>query len=333
MPGPAVSILLPVYDAADTLSEAIDSICAQTWPDWELIVFDDGSTDGTLEVAQSFARNDRRIRVLPSAHAGIVDALRNAAKAAEGPYLARMDGDDIAQPVRLERQMEAMAADNDLALCGTHVTMFGESIGEGRRLYETWLNHFTCHEEMAREIFIECPIAHPTFLMRRSWFECVGGYQDRGWPEDYDLVMRLYLAGGRLGTVPEALLAWREHGHRLSMTDGRYSLEAFRRLKRHYLFESYLSDGKPFYQWGAGQVGKAWLREWGHQRPTAVVDIHPRKIGKRIHGVRVIEPDDLPPPGTTRTLVAVGAPGAREDIRNWMSERRYREGTDYIFVA
>jgi hypothetical protein len=117
------------------------------------------------------------------------------------------------------------------------------------------------------------------------------------------------------------------------MSDPRYGLDRFRALKRHYLFRSYLSDEKPFCQWGAGEVGKLWLREWGVRRPLAVVDVNPRKIGRSIHGVRVIEAADLPPPGESFVLVAVGAPGAREEIRAWLSPRGYRELEDYLFIA
>ena len=157
---------------------------------------------------------------------------------------------------------------------------------------------------------------------------------DHGWPEDYDLVMRLWRAGHGLGKTPEALLWWRDTTARLSMRDDRYSPHQFRRLKRHYLFEGYLAGECPFIQWGAGEVGKTWLREWpAGRRPDVVVDINPRKIGRVIHGVEVIAPDDIPPAGERFILIAVGAPGARAEIRQWLTPRGHREGEHYLFVA
>jgi hypothetical protein len=117
------------------------------------------------------------------------------------------------------------------------------------------------------------------------------------------------------------------------MTSPRYSPEQFRAVKRHHLVESVLPEDRPFYQWGAGRVGKPWLREWGSDAPVAVVDINPRKLGKRIHGVPVIPPDELPGPGRAFTLVAVGAPGARSEICGWFAERGYGEGADYVCIA
>jgi hypothetical protein len=169
--------------------------------------------------------------------------------------------------------------------------------------------------------------------MRRTAYEAVGGYQDHGWPEDYDLVMRLWRAGKRLGKVPEVLLDWHTGNGRLSVTDPRYSEASFRALKRHYLFETYLKGRPIFHQWWAGEVGKRWLREWTGPKPFVVIDIHPRKIGRKIHGYRVISPEQLPPPGTTFVVIAVGTPGARDEIRDWLHLHGFRELKDYLFLA
>jgi glycosyltransferase involved in cell wall biosynthesis len=330
---PTVSIVLPCYNAASTLAEAVDSICAQTLADWELLLLDDGSTDDSLSIAQTLAREDTRIRVISLDHGGIVATLQRGCTEAQGPFIARMDADDVAHPERLARQLDCMRADPGLALCGTQVRMTGSTIGEGRRRYESWLNALTTHDDIVRELFVECPVAHPTFFLRRDAFEAVGGYEDHGWAEDHDLCMRLFLAGKRFANVPEPLLEWRDFPGRLSMSDTRYDLAQFRALKRHYLAQSYLAEHPVFHQWGAGEVGKLWLREWGAQRPQAVVDVNPRKIGRTIHDTPVIAADDLPVPGETFILVAVGAPGARDDIRAWFTPRGYVELRDYLFLA
>ncbi len=262
MSRPRVSIILPVYNAAATLAEAIRSVQDQTFTDWELIVHDDGSTDASPRIAADFAARDPRIRPDIADHGGIVAALQQACARARGDFLARMDADDRSMPHRLARQLETLEADPEAALCGAAVVMSGDSVGLGRRRYEAWINRLVTHDDMVRELFVECPIPHPTFLLRRAPFEAVGGYRDAGWAEDYDLCMRLFEAGYRFVKVPEPLLEWRESAGRLSMTDPRYSPASFRALKRHYLFQTYLRD-RAFHQWGAGEVGKTWLREWG----------------------------------------------------------------------
>ena len=331
-PTPAVSVVVPCFNGADTLAGAIESIQAQTLDDWELIVFDDGSTDGSIDIARRCAAGDLRIRLIESPHVGIVEALRLACGEAAGDFIARMDADDVAHPDRLAKQLRLMHDEPELAICGTQVRMTGPRIAFGRRRYQTWINALVTDEAMMRELFVECPIPHPTFLIRRTAFEEVGGYEDRGWAEDYDLCMRLFLAGKRFGKVPEPLLDWTESPTRLSMRDPRYAPERFRALKRHYLFQTYLGD-RPFYQWGAGEVGKAWLREWDEHRPVAVVDINPRKIGRVIHGVPVIAPEGLPGPGAGYIVIAVGAPDARDEIRQRLVPRGYLECDHFSFLA
>ena len=324
---------MPVFNAEATLLEAVRSVQAQTYAHWEFLIFNDGSTDASLALATAAARQDNRIRVMDSEHVGIVGALNGACREAEGPVLARMDADDLMHPERLARQLALLEAEPDMAICGTGVRMFGEKVGSGRRRYEVWVNSLVSHEEMQRELFVECPLPHPTFMMRRDMLEALGFYRECGWPEDYDLCMRACQAGMRLGKAPERLLDWRESEGRLSMVDPRYSGAAFRALKRHYLWAMYLSKRRRFHQWGAGDVGKRWLREWGIRRPEAVVDIDPRKFGQRIHGVTVIEADELPAADETFIVVAVGTPGAREDIRGTLCPRGYMEGVDFVFVA
>lgn len=330
---PLISIVLPVYNGAATLARAMKSIQGQDCGDWELLAVDDGSTDDSPALAQEFARADGRIRVLRRPRHGLVPALQAGCARARGRFIARMDADDVSMPSRLSRQLEWFAAHPGGGLCGTQVTMTGCGIREGRRRYEAWLNGNTTHDALDRELFIECPIAHPSFLMRRDAFAAAGGYRDFSGPEDYDLVFRIWHAGYRLGNVPEPLLDWYESPDRHSMTSPRYNEAAFRRLKRAWLQGAGIGAGRPLYQWGAGEVGKRWLREWPAGGIEAVVDIRPGKIGQAIHGYTVIRPEDLPPPGACYFLVAVGTPGAREIIRAWCAERGYVECVDYRFIA
>jgi glycosyltransferase involved in cell wall biosynthesis len=333
MGAPRVSIVMPFHDAAATLHAAAASMLAQSLADFEFILVDDGSRDGSFEIAEKLARRDARVRLLQPGRVGIVEALRVGCGAARARYIARMDADDEARPDRLARQWELMEATPSAGICGALVELAGPASGIGARRYEAWINALVTPEDLAREVYIECPLPHPTFFMRRDAYEDVGGYQDRGWPEDYDLVLRMHLAGWELAKVPGTLLCWRDHPGRLSRTDPRYGEAAFRACKRAYLRRGPLHGRTTFHQWGAGEVGKRWMREWGADAPAAVVDINPRKVGRRIHGVPVIGPESLPPPGATYTVVAVGAPGARAEIRDWFSSRGYAETRDYVFVA
>jgi FlaA1/EpsC-like NDP-sugar epimerase len=145
----------------------------------------------------------------------------------------------------------------------------------------------------------------------------------------------MHLSGSRFAKVPETLLKWSVRDDSLCRTDERYSIEKFRECKLHYLSRSHLKDHNEVLVWGAGRVGKPWVRmltQAGFDVPC-IVDIDPRKIGKTIHGAKVISPDDMPPAGKYVLLVAVGAPGARELIREDLDKKRYRETADFVCVA
>jgi glycosyltransferase involved in cell wall biosynthesis len=335
---PAVSILMPVRDAAATLDEAIQSIATQTWEAWELIAVDDGSTDATPDLLQRWASQDARIRSVRLAEGGgIVAALNTALEVARGDVIARMDADDVALPKRLARQWERLRADDEPAAVGCRVRYFPEElVAGGARRYEEWLNNLVTPEDHARDIFVECPLAHPTFMLRRSTLQRVGSYRERGWPEDYDLLLRIWRAGGRIAKVPEVLLLWREAPERTSRVHADYGLDAFRRCKVHHLRRSYLADGRPALVWGAGPVGKAFARallEAG-TRLRGFVELNPRKIGMSIYGAPVLDvAQALRLRGTAFSLAAVGQPGARDRIRADLTRAGWAEGIDFCAVA
>lgn len=332
---PSVSILMPLRNASVYLDEALASLVSQSFGDFEVVCVDDGSTDATAEVVSAWAGRDPRIRLERQAAGGIVPALVRAHRQARGRYLARMDGDDIAAPHRLLRQVELLEAEPSLAGCGCHVRYVpDEAVQGGARRYQAWLNSMDGPDDVAASIFVECPLAHPTFMLRRDAFEGVGGYRDVPWPEDYDLVFRLWAGGHRLGVVPEVLHEWREHPERLSRVDPRYALDAFRACKVHYLLRTLLSEPRPVVVWGAGPVGKGWARALQAEgvHVAAFVDVDPRKVGHTIHGAPVLDGSTYPGAGLDRVLAgtdpgptavgrarplhlaAVGQPGARDRI-------------------
>ncbi len=333
---PPISVLVPVRDGEAVVRNALESLSRQTFSDFEVVVVDDGSTDGTSEVLQSIADEDPRVRVFHREPMGIVPALEFARQQARGLFLARMDADDGAFSDRLQRQMELMTSDRRIVLSGTGIAYFPrESVKDGALRYESWINNLTNHEALVRDLFVECPIPHPTFLLRADVVDLVGGYRDMGWPEDYDLVFRLWVGGGRFGKVPEVLLRWREGDDRLSRTHPAYSIDAFRRCKVHFLLRTHLRKGRGVVVWGAGPVGKAFARELIAQGGTllAFVDLDPRKVGQEIHGVRVMRPSEaLRVPGAF-SVAAVAKRGGREEIREALRKAGRVESCDFVAVA
>jgi hypothetical protein len=324
-----ISVLLPVRDEEAHLGEALGSILRQTLEDLEVIVVCDGCTDASAEIARS--TGDARVRVVEQEPLGLVPALQRARREATGMLLARMDGDDVAHPERLAVQLDLLQ-DEGLDACGAAVELLGAA-GDGMRRYQRWLNGLVTPELAARDVFVECPIAHPTLLIRAEAFDRVGGYRDRGWPEDHDLLLRLWAAGARFCNAPAELLQWRQHPRRLSRTSERYSEAAFVRCRAHHLARS-LARGREVVVWGAGPVGKAIARALQAEGVTvaAFADVDPRKVGNRIAGVPVRSHEEPGPPGALAVGAVAGAE-ARSRLRQLAASHGLREGTEFVAVA
>jgi glycosyltransferase involved in cell wall biosynthesis len=326
---PLVSVLLPVRDEAPYLAEALASLSAQTFDDFEVVVVDDGSGDGSAEIAEAHARVDSRFRVVRQPQSGLVAALERARADARGRFLARMDGDDVALSHRLEIQVAALEADERLAACGGRISYFPEeTVRDGARRYQQWINGLVTEEAAARDVFVECPIPHPTLFARRE----VVAYRQCDWPEDYDFVLRLWAGGARFRNVEDVLLRWREHPERLSRTEAKYSLEAFVRCKVAHLRATLLRGYGRVVVWGAGPVGKAFARELG-ERVAAFVDVDPRKIGKTVYGVPVVGIEEAPRFSDAFAIGAVAGEEARAEIRATVAAQGRRDGIDFVAVA
>ena len=332
---PRTSILLPVFEAGDTLHLCLRSIQRQTDPDWECIVVDDGSTDSGMYAAQKFAAGDPRFRVIVRPHRGLVSALLEGLEHCRGRFVARMDADDWMLSARLECQVAALERNASLAAVGCHVRLFPRrDLLDGMRNYEQWLNTVDSALRVREEAFVECPIAHPTLMIRREVLTA-HGYRDCGWAEDYDLVLRLLAAGHELSVVRRRLLAWRDGPRRLSRTSETYSVERFTACKAAHLAESFLADSNDYALWGYGATGRGLqraLREHG-KRPAAILELHPGRIGNSIAGAPVLHPDDWLRSPRHRLVVSVAGAAARAEIRTALGRVGLRDGADYVCAA
>lgn len=335
-PMPAISVLIPARNAATTVDEALRSIASQTFTDWEAIVVDDGSADETGRRVAEWARRDSRFKLLrQDRHRGLVESLNRAASAASSPILARMDADDISLPHRLERQLARLER-GDVAAVGCRVRYFpDEVVAGGARRYEAWLNSVVTPAEHDRDIFVECPLAHPTLMLPAEVFHQVGGYQARGWGEDYDLLLRLWERRYGLAKVPEVLLHWREGAARTSRTHSDYEIPSLIRCRAHYLRRTHLRE-RPALIFGTGPVGKAVAKALLAEGVTLAgwVDLDPRKIGQTIYGARVLDqPGGLQLRGEVFGVGALGQPGARDQLRSTLQDAGWIETKDFRCAA
>ncbi len=329
---------MPAFEAQETLDEAVASVVASSHPHWELILVDDGSSDRTLELAEGWAQREARIRVLPTSHQGLVGALNAGLEICRAPWVARLDADDMMTPDRLLAQKRLIDADPQLVLVGGRVELFPpEEIRGGLMRYVEWLNELQNHTSMKRDLFVEAPVSHGAATFHRETVQSLGGYRHGNFPEDYDLWLRLYRTGKRFAACPEVVLKWRHRAGRLTFTDPRYNVEAFRRLKIELLLETKLKDATQIAIVGSGRDGKAWVKAL---KPHGLavshwIEVNERKLGTTIHNAPVIGYSDLPRyrDDLPHILVTVGIKGAREQIRQELTALGLHEGDAFTCVA
>ena len=198
---PPVSVVMPVHDAAPYLALSIESILRQSFEDLELVVLDNGSTDGSAAVARRYAEADPRGRVFEDPNRlGVAGSSNRAFSHARAELVARMDADDLCRPDRIERQYEVMRSDPDVAVVGT----LADGIDAGGRKVRP-------RDRWRLVRCAEVPLVHGSAMIRRRAFEECGGYSPRiPLATDVELFLRL-ASYGRIVILPEALYTYRYH--------------------------------------------------------------------------------------------------------------------------
>jgi glycosyltransferase involved in cell wall biosynthesis len=201
-PTPAISVVMPVHNGLPYLSASIESILCQSFTDFELIILNDGSTDGSAEVLRHWALKDPRIQLLATDRkSGLSGSSNLLASKARAPLVARMDADDISHPDRLRRQWEVLEGNSAIVLVGT-LSDGIDSDGNHVRPRDRW-------RLLRRSPYP--PFPHGSVMFRRSIFEEVGGYSEQciGW-EEHELFIRMSRKG-RIVVIPDVLYSYRYH--------------------------------------------------------------------------------------------------------------------------
>jgi glycosyltransferase involved in cell wall biosynthesis len=206
---PALSVVMPIYNGAKYAAEAMESILAQTFRDFEFVCVDDGSTDDSLAILRDFARRDARVKVVSRPNTGVWQALNDGIATSRAPLIARMDADDVSLPARFETQVAFLNEHPEVVAVGSHVLIVD---ADGAPLREMPNPPRVTHEEIdtahltgGGQVFY-----HPSLIIRRQSLEQVGMYRHWEGAEDLDLFLRLAEIG-RLANVREALLKYRAH--------------------------------------------------------------------------------------------------------------------------
>lgn len=325
-----VSIIIPFYQAHQTLPAAVNSILSQTYKDFELLLINDGSTDTKkLELP-----DDHRIRMITIAHQGVANAMNIGIKVSKGRYIARMDADDIALPERIAVQTKFLNENTNIdVVAGQAIFRSRLENAEGLAYFVNWNNNIVHQEAIYLNRFVEFPLIQPTMMYRKEVFNKAGLFKQGDFPEDYEHFLRLMDQHIAVAKVREKLIYWHDHSNRLTRNDDRYRTEAFYRIKTLYLTK-FLERHNPFHPnvvvWGAGRISRkrAELLKAHGIKIIKYIDIDENLSGT----IPCISYLHLPPPGQFFILSYVANRGARVEIRRYLHQKGYKENVDFLLL-
>lgn len=315
-----VSIVMPMRNALPYLHECIESIINQTHTKWELIVVNDHSTDESLEALQAFSKKDNRITVLNTTGKGIIDALRLAYSKTKGIYITRMDADDIMPPKKLELMRQKLIDFPNAVVTGK-IKYIGENLREGYQKYEIWMNTMMENETHYEQIYRECVIPSPAWMIKRDLFDKIDGFNPNTYPEDYDLTLRMYKSNIPIKSVKEIVHIWRDYQERTSRNDPNYAFNTFEVLKTQYFLNINYDKSKTLVLWGGGKKGKniaKLLIEYKIQFIFACNN--PKKINQEIYGLNMENIDTIFESNQSyQSIIAVANPDDQIEIKKTLN--------------
>ena len=335
MQQPLISILVPCKNTQLFLNECLDSIISQTYTHWELLIIDDNSTDNSYNLVNDYAKKDNRIKLFKNEGSGIIDALKLAFSKSKGDYITRMDSDDIMSDIKLKTLLNNLQLHGKKHIATGLVSYFSaEGISDGYRKYEQWLNSLTANGSNYTEIYKECVIPSPCWMIAREDFLAIDAFNPTRYPEDYDLTFRFYQANYNVISCNKVLHLWRYYGTRASRTDANYAENSFIDIKLHYFLKLDFDSSKPLVIWGAGNKGKTIAKklkalnikfEW-------ICD-NPKKIGKHIYDVEMKPFQYLETLAHFQTIVSVANKDEQANIRAYFSKLNAKSMQDYFFFC
>ncbi|TXE11940.1 glycosyltransferase [Seonamhaeicola algicola] len=335
MQSPLISILTPFKNTEVYLNECINSILNQTYNNWELLIIDDHSTDNSYKVVEQYAKNDNRIKLYKNNGNGIIDALKQAFANSSGTFITRMDSDDIMTPNKLEVLANNLATYGKKHVAVGLVKYFNANgVGAGYKSYENWLNQLTLKGNNYNEIYKECVIPSPCWMIHRDDLIACGAFNPNVYPEDYDLTFRFYKQHYTCIPCNEVIHLWRDYSTRTSRTHVHYAQNHFTSLKVHHFLNIDYNPNKTPVIWGAGTKGKLMAKLFiKHNIAFKWICDNPNKIGKEIYGQQLLKFKTLAEIENPQSLVTVANKEAQKEIKNYLEKLNLKPIKDYIFFC
>lgn len=317
------------------MNECLDSILQQTYTNWEVLAINDHSQDNSMLILEEYAKMDSRIKVFNNQGKGIIEALRTAYSHSSGNLITRMDSDDIMTPNKLDVLVCNLMGSGKGHLAVGQVKYFSKKgISNGYERYEAWLNRLTKKGSNYTEIYKECVIPSPCWMVYKEDLDTCGAFDPNRYPEDYDLTFRFYENGLLCIPCNEVLHHWRDYDSRTSRTSEHYAQNYFLDIKLSYFLKLDHDPRKTLTVWGAGFKGKAIAKGLLEKNiEFQWLCDNPKKIGKEIYDVVLKHYTALENISAAQSIITVANKEAQTFIKRYFKNLEQVHGEDYFFFC
>jgi glycosyltransferase involved in cell wall biosynthesis len=335
MVNPLVSILIPFKNVEEYLEECLESIRSQTYQNWEVIAINDHSDDNSLAIAERFSQLDNRFKIFTNTESGIITALRKAYEHCSGEFISRMDADDHMTIDRIHTMLTSLKEKGEGSLAIGQVKYFAkDGVNDGYDRYEKWLNQLTAGGTNFEDIYKECVIPSPCWMVHKTDLEVCGAFLPNRYPEDYDLAFRFYQKGLTCIPCNKILHYWRDYDTRTSRTSIHYAQNYFLEIKLHYFLKLEYNPNKTLVIWGAGKKGKTIAKSLTESNiHFKWVCDNPKKIGKDIYGVKLIHFSELQTFINPQSIITVANEEEQMSIQSFLTDLKQKPAKDYFFFC
>lgn len=330
-----VSILTPFKNTSEFLPECIISILNQTYSNWELLIINDHSSDNSYDIVNAFAEKDARIRLFNSEGVGLIAALLYAFPKCNGEFITRMDSDDIMPNHRLQDMVSDLRLHGKLHVALGLINYFSaNALGDGFARYERWLNGLISTGKNYSEIYKECVIPSPCWMVYHSDLVACDAFNPNRYPEDYDLAFRFYKYGYKCIPSQKLGLHWRDYSMRASRTNANYAENHFIDLKIDYFLELNYNATRPLTVWGAGKKGKT-VAKLLKQKNISFLWLcdNTKKIGHKIYDMELFHFNSLNQLSHPQCIVTVANEDAQQEITDHFKSLNMVTMEDYFFFC
>lgn len=335
-----VSVIMPVYNKAENIHEAVQSILDQTYQNFELVVVDDGSTDDSVKVVKEF--NDSRIRLIElEKNYGVSYATNTAIEAAKGSYILRMDADDLSHPKRIEKQLIfALRHDADVVGCQFEVFSKNESIPPGLFRYQNYSNSITNPEEIISNFTVMPTVSQGTMLVKKKILKQFPFNTSYTTAEDYEQLGRILKAKKAVYKLSEILYKYRYVKNSLSNIRSKEGVINGLKIKLDFVYDYYKvaeRKEKNFYIWGTKEFAGYLEEELRKEKYQAVVkgftDFDQTVWGQEKNNLPILPPDEMIKMMKNDDMVITMWNVGREDIIRYLEEHKLRRNVDYYVFS